>query len=254
VKVKTIAYYALHYGSEYLAWSVRSIQHAVDEIHVLYSAKPSFGHGTRLPCPDTEERLVTEARRFLDNQSKLHWHRIEDAGNEGQHRDRLRSLTDAKMVVHVDADEVWDPESLADSIVHARELGIYSHRARFVHFWRSFGHLCEDQAWPERIFDWRKVHHSTGYISRQAQRVPVLHFGYAQSELLMRYKWQIHGHQNELRQGWLEQKFIPWVPGINDVHPTCVDFWNPKPTPEELKPVLQRLLGDHPYFGQELIL
>ena len=44
--VKRIAFYALHYGREYLAWSVRSVQDAVDEIHVLYSDRPTFGHQT----------------------------------------------------------------------------------------------------------------------------------------------------------------------------------------------------------------
>lgn len=276
--MKTVAYYALHYGSEYLAWSIRSIKDAVDEIHVLYSEKPSFIRSshqrwrrirherdrTRLQCPDTEARLLLEARRFLGDHNKLHWHRVDGARTEGEHRDRLRSLVKTDFVVHVDADEVWDTASLINAIDRARAAGIYSLRARFLHFWRSFNWVCEDAAWPERIFNWRDDRlrltmadggrvDMTEHLSISEQPIPVLHFGYAQSEALTHYKWEVHGHQHELRPDWLEQKFLPWRPGIVDVHPTCVDFWSPKPTPDELKPVLQRLLGDHPYFGKELI-
>lgn len=255
--MKTIAYYALHYGSEYLAWSVRSVMKHVDEIHVLYTEKPSFGRDTGLVCPDTEARLRTEALRFLDKPEKLHWHRV-TAHAEGAHRDQLRKLCpDAGLVLHVDADELWDGRTLADCLAEARDSSYWSLRARFVHFWRSFDWVCQDAAMPERIFNWRNSPQlKDGYLSGRAQHMPVLHFGYAQSEELMRYKWQIHGHQDELRKGWFEEKFLGWKPGIDDVHPTCDQgFWMPKGTLVHagLLTSVHDLLRDHPYFGKDLI-
>lgn len=253
--MKTIAYYALHYGSEYLAWSVRSVMEHVDEIHVLYTNKPSFGRDTKLVCPDTEERLHAEALRFLDKPSKLHWHRVQ-AATEGSHRDQLRRLAPgAGLVLHVDADEIWDSRALVDSLAEARLSAHWSLRARFAHFWRSFRWVCIDPAMPERIFNWHNSPHlKGGYLTPRAQSVPVLHFGYAQSEELMRYKWQIHGHQDELRKDWFEEKFLGWRPGVNDVHPTCAQgFWEPREVTPDLSTVLRLTLHDHPYFDRELI-
>jgi len=255
--MKTIAYYALHYGSEYLAWSVRSIQHCVDEIHFLYTDKPSFGVATTLVCPDTEERLIQEAHRFVapGQHDKLFWHRVKAHG-EGHHRDQLRTLAkDAQIVVHVDADEVWDEHALMSAIAATRGTSHWSLRARFLHFWRSFKWVCTDAAMPERFFNWQNSKHlGAGYLSPFLQPVPVLHFGYAQSEALMRYKWQIHGHQAELRPGWFETQFLGWHPGDGDVHPTCRDgFWTPRETSDDERAILHNVLGDHPYFDLPII-
>lgn len=253
--MKTIAYYALHYGAEYLAHSVRSVVDHVDEIHVLYTNKPSFGHGTNLVCPDTEERLHAEAQRFCGTQ-KLHWHRIESQGGEGQHRDQLRGYVDGNSVIlHIDADELWDSATLARSIRAARDTSYWSLRAYFMHFWRSFGWVCTEAAMPERLFNWTNSRQlGAGYLNKMQQPVPVLHFGYAQSEAIMRYKWQIHGHQAELRANWFEEKFLGWKPGELDVHPTCKDgFWNPRQTTPEENALVKTLLNDHPYFGKEII-
>ena len=250
-----IAYYALHYGKEYLAHSIRSIQGAVDEIHVLYTAKPSFGHGTDAANPDTLEELKREAARFAAKPVIWHpgtWH------HEGQHRDAIIDVArnrGASVVVAVDADELWDPATLKaslDSVEHAPRPGVGRYRARFVHFFRSFGYICRDACAPERVIDVRAFPGEIGHLG-EAQDCPVYHFGYAQSEALMRYKWKIHGHQSDLRPGWID-RFVGWRPGDLDVHPTNDrGFWNPEPTDPATAEVLARLLGDHPYYGLEII-
>lgn len=251
--MKRIAYYALHYGAEYLAWSVRSIQHAVDEIHVLYSASPSFGHGTTARCPETEEQLHAEALRFLEQPSKLHWHR----GvwhQEGEHRSALATIQ-ADLVLHVDADEVWIPAVLEEAFQKADQDPHWSWRVPFVHFWRSFYWVCTDGAHPERVLD-RRVPREGGARFFPGLSAPVLHFGYAQSEAITEYKWLIHGHRPELRTDcdWLEEKFKRWQPGVRDVHPTCLqDFWVPQATPADLLGHVCVLLHDHPYFDKDII-
>ncbi|KKK88841.1 hypothetical protein LCGC14_2739090, partial [marine sediment metagenome] len=80
-----IAYIALHYGCEYLAWAVQSVQDAVDEIHIFYVAQPSYGYSQGTACPDSRVDLEREARRFCNK--PLHWHDCGPFRGEGEHRD-----------------------------------------------------------------------------------------------------------------------------------------------------------------------
>lgn len=249
-----IAYYTLHYGKEYLAWSIRSIQDAVDEIHMLYTKTPSFGHGTSLVCPDTEEELRFEAARFANK--PIIWH-TGAWGNEGQHRNEIHRIATerkAELILTVDADELWDTETAKSALQSVwNQNGAGATLVRFVHFWRSLDYVCYDAAMPERIRDIRYSPQNKWYLDKQ--EFPVLHFGYAQSEKLMNYKWNIHGHQNELRPDWMANKFLPWQPGIDDVHPTCTNgFWNPQKISQPLQNKVKELLHDHPYFGKDKII
>lgn len=253
------ASYVLHYGREYLAWSIRSIQDVVDEIQVFYSPRPSFGRGEAGPCPESEEDLKREVYRFLKPGKKLHW----VSGlwpMEGAHRDAAVEAARARgasAVLVIDADEVWDPGELRQQLVDALAAPERETLAPFCHFWRSFKYVCMDPSRPLRIIKF------AGEGLRYAdQKVPVLHFGYAQTELITRYKIAIHGHRSEWRPGWLENKFLPWRPEseMKDVHPTCGwnssfgdYFWNPKPAGEWLGIIVQALVGDHPYAKLEVI-
>lgn len=254
--MKTIAYYALHYGKEYLAHSVRSVQDAVDEVHVLYSPGPSFGHaGTGAANPDTPEELRREAVRFATK--PVVWH-AGAWGSEGAHRGAAVALArevGAGLAVAVDADELWDPWTLRECLAWVAanpRPGVRRYRARFLHFWRSLGWVCRDAAMPERVVDLRADGDAVDGLPAEVQVRPVYHAGYAQSEALTAYKWTIHGHQAELRPGWLD-RFRAWRPGDGDAHPTNVDFWHPEPADPVTRAVVDVLLGDHPYYGLELI-
>ena len=59
-----IAYYPIHYGSDYLGYSIKSIYDRVDQIHILYAKKPSHGHGTDLNNPDTFDKLKEASLQF----------------------------------------------------------------------------------------------------------------------------------------------------------------------------------------------
>jgi len=249
--MKVIAYYALHYGAEYLAWSVRSIQSAVDEIHVLYSERPSFGHGTSFKCPETEADVYREAHRFLTK--PLFWHKG-TWPNEGAHRDSIYKIAQnvgSDIIVVVDADEIWDPDELVQAIDIVRTRSEKNVLVRFIHFWRSLNWCCEDPCMPVRLI--RPNGKGDWYLSPQDS--PVFHFGYAQSPNLIQYKMEIHGHKNEWRQEWFLKKFIPWTPDNNlkDVHPTNLNFWNPKTLSDKHHKKISQLLGDHPYQGRVVI-
>lgn len=250
--MKRVAFYCLHYGKEYLAWSIRSVQEVVDEIIVIYSDKPSFGFRTNDPCPESEEELKTEAHRFL--KKPLLWHRG-TWGAEGAHRDSVFAIAaerGAKQILVVDSDEIWHPEDAKNALDIAATRPERNIPVRFVHFWKSLNWVCRDAAMPLRIVNTEGTK-ATWFLPPQKR--PVLHFGYAQSNKIVKYKMSIHGHKNELRQGWFESKYEPWTPqsGIKDVHPTNYNYWDPMPVDTLLSETIKELIGDHPYIGRETI-
>lgn len=242
VKLKIIASYIIHYGREWLNWSMRSVESFVDDIFVFYTPKPSHGHATTLECPDSREELFSIAARF-----SARWYDGTYA-HEGEHRDfaiKTCMAAGADMVLVVDADEVWDPDILAQVLVAAWDSSAHTIRVHASHFWRSVNWICHDEAMPARVIKREGV--GEGYVGRQPG---FWHFGYAQSPELIQYKMSIHGHKNELRPGWFENKFLAWKPGMGDVHPTNVDFWNPEPFD---RTELFGLIGDHPYYKDGII-
>jgi len=249
-----IAYVAAHYGKDLLPWALRSVQDAVDETHILYTATPSFGHGTHLVCPDTRQEMAQASLRFATK--PVHWHEGRWP-NEGAHRTTILDIArqrGARQILWVDADEVWAPGAAQAALDAAREQPAGVVRVRFIHFWRSFGWACEDPSMPTRIINVERDPAKLWYLSPQA--VPVLHFGYAQPLELIRYKQDIHGHKAEWRPEWFAEKFQAWTPGsgITDVHPTCRDnFWEPRPVPPHVEAALDATMHDHPHYGLELI-
>ncbi len=255
-----IASYVLHYGKEHLAWSIRSIQDQVDAIQILYSPRPSFSYQSDVPCPESEEELKAEAHRFLRPGKKLYW----DSGtwpSEGAHRDQamgMASLRGASLILVVDADELWDPVELRFQLDAASRAPERDTLVPFVHFWRSFNYICSDPSRPVRI-----VRPSGVGLRYSDQWRPVLHYGYAQSEAIVRYKIAIHGHRGEWRPEWLAEKFLAWspdAPAMKDVHPTCGwnssfndYFWNVRPVDPPTKMVADPLVFDHPYRVVEVI-
>src|SRR4051812_14106109 len=111
--MKVVACVPLHYGKENFAWSLRSIQEAVDEVHVFYTRSPSFGFSEGKPCPDSEEELRAQASRFFTK--PLHWHYVDGVQHEGNHRDRFwhaAKSAGADLYLAIDSDEIWDTEAL----------------------------------------------------------------------------------------------------------------------------------------------
>jgi hypothetical protein len=251
--MKTIAFYALHHGRDYLAWSIRSLQDVVDEILVYYSPSPSFGPSSDVPCPHTRDELFLEANRFLKDKKKLTW---VDGHWGGQNAHRAAGDLYAKehgydTLVSVDADEVWDTEALKDALDVAGDRPTKSIRCRFLHLWRSFKWGCTDVHMPIKITNLNKK--GEWYFGHQ--KWPVYHFGYAVPSALMPYKMEIHGHKKEWRADWLEKKYLAWKPDVpmEDAHPTCRNFWKPHLLPPREFDRLNLLVGDHPYAHLEVI-
>ena len=218
------AYYALHYGADYLPWSIRSIEDAVDEIHVFYVDRPSYGHLSASACPDSRDMLHEAAHRF--STKPIHWHDCGGFHNEGDHRGHaVRTLVErgAHQILVVDSDEVWPKgEALRTMLAATTANRARNWSAPFVHFIRSTTHAVRDHFRPIRIIDLR---HKGGDDYVGDDYGPVLHFGYAQRTEMIRYKWTCHGHQAELRPGWLD-RFSDWTPESRDLHPVVIELWD----------------------------
>jgi hypothetical protein len=244
---KVIAYTALHYGREFLPWAIRSIIDDVEEYHVLYSPVGSHSVRTDVPCPETRDELFRIAHTEAGD--KLRW-TDGDWRFEGQQRDTIYRLTDADVIVTLDADEVWSPGLLRAILKYGEHATVSDLRVPFWHYWRSLKRVIKhDPAFPVRV---RFLPLQKGVTT--FQRAPwntdsfrIHHFGYAISPALMQYKWKIHGHINELRKDcdWFNDVYM--ANRQFDCHPVGSEWWNPEvcDVPEFLR--------DHPYANLEVI-
>jgi hypothetical protein len=244
--MKVVASMVLHYGLDFLPWTLRSIYDHVDKIKVVYTPHPSHGTRAEVPCPETENALRDAA---LSVGPKVRWDRVTAYWQEGQHRDYAISLCrDADLVLVVDADEPWDGAVLDANLKHAWDNSAQTWRLNFSTPWRSFRWMCRDGMWPDRIHDNRPGGADRwGYLPKEQGEH--YHFGYAIRDKTLAYKMAIHGHISEWRPGWYLDKWSPWPP-VRDVHPTCVDTWNPEPFDRELLPALLR---EHPFWDEDMI-
>lgn len=252
--LRVSAYYALHYGKEYLAYSIRCVYDHVDRIFLVYSSQPSRGAMNRWPNPDSLKELHDAVGGISDPDGKIEWHCGDYWGQEGYHREFARDLCfevgKADIALQFDHDEMFFGDDLEEAIALANASEAKYFRLNFVHLWRSFDWACRDEMMPVRLV--KKEGKGEEYL-RMAH--PVYHFGYAQRPELVRYKMPIHGHRAEFRQPpleWWEGKFMGWKPGneIGDVHPTCAGIWNPKPFDKGEMPMIMR---EHPYWDKEII-
>lgn len=239
---KTIAYTALHYGSDYLAWAIRSIIDYVDEYVIIYSHEGSHGHWTERPCPDSETTLHHIAERAAGG--KLRWFSGRFA-HEGQQRETIfRLAPDADLIFVLDADEIWTPENFTKMLDAGRAGTERNILCRGVHFWRSFYRaVINDYASPVRVINPRVE------SGNRAVDAYFAHMGYAQNAQVTEYKQWTHGHRAEWRWDWYTTKFIPNAQ--IDVHPTNKDFWNPVAVnPFDYLP---NWMSEHPYAKLEVI-
>lgn len=242
---------AVHYGKEYIARAVQGLAGSCDEVHVFYTATPSFGFADpNAVCPDTEDELVAEARKHAE---RVIWHHIDGVSSEGHHRSLMleqASASGATVMAIADADEIWDSPTLTaamNSIEHENRAGRWL--ARFHHFWRSWGWTISDAFRPVRLVDLRHPLDVDAYLDETMQPWPIYHFGYAQTLATMRYKFSCHGHFAEFRPGWFENKFLPWTPNGDhvDLHPCVNNLWTAVPTDERTLEILGMLMPDHPH-------
>lgn len=242
--MKVYAYIPLHYGAEYLKQAIQSVDEFVEKILILYTDKPSYGFGTASPCPETEGELQAIASSAS---SKVVWIK-QNFEYEGAHRSYANQFAeDADLLLALDADEVWNRESLKECLEFAYNAPHkYTGITGFINFWKSFNYACYDGYAPIRITKIKANNMDQKHIGGK-----VYHFSCAQSLKMVKYKWEIHGHKDELRPDWME-KYLAWTPENNllDLHPVAINLWNATPFDKEFLPDFMKT---HPNYNKTLI-
>jgi len=248
------SYTIVHYGYDYIGYSLKSIGSLVDRLYVFWTSHPSHGHRTDIEPIETAKD-ITDQFIPMGIRGKVEWLET-DIWNEGQQRDyAVQTLQNdnADLILVVDYDEIHHPHVLDKALNHVWQMnGARNWLINFTHMWRSFNYACTDANWPVRIIDTR---HSggTGYVPKELG--DIYHMGYAITDKVLRYKLSIHGHKDELRPNWYDEKWLAWPP-VDDCHPTNgkndegIGWWNPKPFDKRELPYV---LHSHPYWNLDLI-
>lgn len=246
--MKTLAYIPLHYGKEYLEYSIKSVVDSVDEILILYSSKPTFGHVTTIKNPDSYEDIRSIVYKF----SKVKWMNVAING-EGNHRDMAINYAKGKfdIVLAVDSDEVWKPDTIEPCIKQAydgKERRYATNHQGWHHFYRSFNEVCRDGFEPIRLTNMKVINNDQGRVTDNV----IYHFGYANCEKLQEYKMAIHGHKGEISGNWFAQKWLNYRKGETEyLHPASKDIW--KLTELFDKNTLPYFMKEHPYYNLSII-
>jgi hypothetical protein len=240
--MKTLAYYPIHYGSEYLPYSIQSIRDHVDKILIIYSEKPTYGHTSNLQNPDSKEDIIRICEEYgceFMNITALH------IGQENEHRKIGIDYARAEgydMLVACDYDEVWKDLDIALEIASKGKAFQYGIRGEcWYHFWKSFNEVNTDGFSPIRIFNLKKQKGEDLIVAGT-----VYHFGYAISRELMDYKISVHGHKTEFGN-WVDTKWKTYERGrTRYLHPATNAYW--VETEDFDKTTLPEFMRDHPMY------
>lgn len=246
---KLQSYTIVHYGKDYIGFALKSIVDVIPKINVFYTETPSHGHPTNERCPETAQDILNAIEEQIPL-NRFNFVRSPRIAHEGQQRDWAVNhcvRQGAETLLVIDCDEVWHADVLEKAIKHVIDGNQRSWLINFTHLWRSFDWACRDESCPVRFLD-TTCNDGNGYIPKELGNI--YHFGYAIRDSLMRYKWQIHGHHNELRSGWFDTKWSVWPPP-EDCHPTNdQNFWTPQKFD---KTTLPPVMLKHPFYYNERI-
>lgn len=242
---QVVAVMALHYGREFMSWAIRSVIEHVDAVYVLYAAQGSHLTRTAERCPETRDELYALAKHSAGD--KLHWHEG-DWTQEHEQRGTIYQLTDAPVIVTLDADEIWHPGLLPAVLAFGQERNVSEIRVPFWHYYRSLTKVIKhDPAYPVRVTfrNQPKGVETFGIPADCGEAFRIHHMGYAQSSAIVRYKMLIHYHQNEFVPGYFQDVFM--TNRQTDCHPCGQKEWNTEDV--DILPFMQ----GHPYAGLEVI-
>lgn len=242
--MKTLAYYPIHYGSEYLSYSMQSIRDHVNHIVVFYSSKPTYGHAGGLSNPDrmSDISIICEKwnAEFIDITGL-------NISRENQHRQlvfKYASEYNYDLIVAADYDEVW--ENLEEAIEYVSKGSAFQYGirgSRWYHFWKSFNEVNRDGFNPIRLFNMKNRRGTEELIEKGI----IYHFSYAISEKFMRYKISCHGHKDEFANTWFRDKWLNYKRGETKIlHPATDAYW--VETESFDKTTLPEFMKEHPTY------
>jgi hypothetical protein len=221
-----MAFIPLHYGSDYLRLVLQAIDPFVDDILILYTKYPSYGHRGNIHNPDTMEQLQKICRPF----KKVIWVDVTGVQQENQHRKMAERYIQQNnltydLILSVDADEIWNPEKLPEALHAAYNSGYHAHGIGgdcWWHFWKGTKEVNRDGFYPIRLFN------LNNYVKNETiiHKGEIYHMGYAIRPEMMEYKLSCHGHKSELFPNWFQDKWVNYERGVTkQLHPVSKDIW-----------------------------
>lgn len=222
--MKVLAYMPLHYGVDYLDYALRSIHDYVDEILILYTERPSYGHVGNLPNPDSEGALRDVCKKY----HKINWIKLRGINRETDHRQRALRYGENHnydVVIAIDSDEIWKPGTVKDVIREVKDSNFRYHGiagTQWVHFWKNHQEINTDGFYPMRAVNLNVKQETQTIIDKGF----IYHMGYCIREELMRYKLSCHGHKSEIPNRWFTDKWLNYEKGVTThLHPASQDVW-----------------------------
>lgn len=238
--IRAIAYCPIFYGREYVFEAIQSVAPFVDKILMFYTDKPSYGFSTDRVCPETEDELKTIA---LSASDKVEWIKGEWGFEASQRSEVYKYASGYDVIIAFDADEVFCQNDLPKAIEFVangdkRYYGVNG----YVTFWKTFDWEVKDFFRPIRFINLKNLE-GAGEVMQT-----IYHFSCCQSDEIMLYKYEIHGHKDELFPNWLQEKYYAWTPQnpIRFLHMTSKDIWGDA-LPFD-KSTLPQSLKNHPRF------
>jgi len=229
--MKTLAYIPLHYGASYLEAVLTSINPFVDKTLILYSSKPTYGHGGNIPNPDSKNTLFAICEKF---ENVVWWDVTRfNISRENSHRQMVfdyvrqekRAGNKFDLVLPVDADEVHDQANIEELLHTGYKSNYHYHNVRgsqWFHFWKGHKEVNRDGFAPMRLINLNNNNNATDHI--EVGRI--YHMGYAITQAEMEYKLSCHGHKSEIASSWFTNKWANYQKGkTTHLHPASRDVW-----------------------------
>ena len=278
--MKIAAVYCVHNEAEYLAYSVRSVLPAVDQVILCLGLTPYTAYGSHSAAnfpPDGTEQIADSLARELAGKVRVikgRW------PSQLEHRDAgLGPCLESGMDYYflVDGDEVYRLDQLRHilpTIAEHPEVGTFIIKCHT--FWRSFRYRIPPEilSWrPRRIFKLTRQQRILGIPLSQrlrfvgindlnsrgkvyefpSEKAAFYHFSYARSPARMREKLLTFPHAKEILEGWYERVWLAWPDKrqMENIHPTDPPKF-PKAVyqePTDLPEAMRR----HPYHALEII-
>lgn len=241
---KVLGFIPAHYGCEWIHACIKSMEPFVERIVIIYSDQGTQGARVPNPCPESEEQLKTIA---LAASPKVEWVKGWFTRETDHRAEIMNYVQDEELIFSLDTDEVAEPADVPAALEYA-----YNSSARFINikgfinFWRSFNHACYDGFLPYRIFN---LNNQAGQDTAECR---IYHMGCFQGIDIVRYKWLVSGHRNEIRRNWIDEIYLRWTPenNLQDLHCVALNLWNVVPFD---KTKLPDVLKDHPNYSIDLL-
>lgn len=277
--MRIAAVFCVYNEREYLAYAVRAILPAVDDVLILLGTAPYTAYNPNARAvsrPDGTEGLVEQLAREDPKITVITglW------ASEVDHRNAGLAWCLAHGADYywlVDGDEVYREDHLHNirqELQGRPRVGTFIIKCHI--FWRSFAYRIPAGvlAWrPRRIFRVTRGRRLLGvtvpYRCRflgqnetnslgsvyeiPTDRAVFYHFSYARSSEAMSDKFRTFSHAHEIRQDWLKAVWEQWPTNrtMTNIHPI-----DPPKFPRAVHHApddLPAMLRGHPYYGLELI-